>query len=84
MRIDVHQHIWTEPLVRALTARSALPLVRVSDGLCVLHSAAEQPYLIDVAAEAPDRRAALVRRCRRAALAVRRMGTDRARRRRAE
>jgi 6-methylsalicylate decarboxylase len=60
MRIDVHQHIWTEPLVRALTARSALPLVRVTDGLVVLHSAAEQPYLIDVAAEAPDRRAALV------------------------
>ncbi len=60
MRVDVHQHIWTEPLVERLSARSALPLVRVSDGVCVLHSAAEQPYVIDLAAEAPARRAALV------------------------
>src|ERR1700729_2154575 len=61
MRIDVHQHIWTEPLVERLSARSALPLVRQSDGVCVLHSAAEQPYVIDLAAEDPARRAALVR-----------------------
>jgi predicted TIM-barrel fold metal-dependent hydrolase len=60
MRIDVHQHIWTEPLVKQLSARPALPLIRVSDGVCVLHSAAEQPYVIDLAAEAPARRAALV------------------------
>jgi predicted TIM-barrel fold metal-dependent hydrolase len=60
MRADVHQHIWTEPLVRALSRREALPLVRFSDGLCVLHSAAEQPYLIDLEAEAPVRRAALL------------------------
>ncbi len=53
MQIDVHQHIWTEPLVERLSARSALPLVRESDGVCVLHSAAEQPYVIDLAAEAP-------------------------------
>jgi predicted TIM-barrel fold metal-dependent hydrolase len=61
MRIDVHQHIWTEPLVDRLSARSALPLVRESEGVCVLHSAAEQPYVIDLAAEAPARRAELVR-----------------------
>jgi predicted TIM-barrel fold metal-dependent hydrolase len=61
MRVDVHQHIWTEPLVRALAERSALPLVRFTDGLCVLHSAAEQPYVIDLPAEAPARRDALVR-----------------------
>ena len=60
MRIDVHQHIWTEPLVERLAARSALPLIRHTDGLCVLHSAAEQPYVIDLDAEAPARRGALV------------------------
>ncbi|MFL5830884.1 MAG: amidohydrolase family protein [Solirubrobacteraceae bacterium] len=60
MNIDVHQHIWTEPLLGALTARRALPFVRRIDGLTVLHSLDEQPYVIDVAAEAPARRAALV------------------------
>jgi predicted TIM-barrel fold metal-dependent hydrolase len=61
MRIDVHQHIWTEPLLDGLAARDTLPLIRREDGLTVLHSAAEQPYVIDVASEAPERRAALVR-----------------------
>jgi predicted TIM-barrel fold metal-dependent hydrolase len=60
VRVDVHQHIWTEPLVERLAARDALPLVRRTDGLCVLHSTAEQPYLIDLEAEAPTRRARLV------------------------
>jgi hypothetical protein len=61
MRIDVHQHIWTAPLIERLAAREALPLIRRTDGLAVLHSAAEQPYVIDVEAEAPRRRAELVR-----------------------
>src|ERR1700749_3644447 len=61
MLIDAHQHIWTEPLLAKLAQRDRLPLVRYEDGLAVLHSAAEQPYVIDVEAEAPDRRAALVR-----------------------
>jgi hypothetical protein len=61
MRIDVHQHIWTAPLLDALAARDALPLIRRDDGLTVLHCANEQPYVIDVSAEAPARRAALVR-----------------------
>jgi predicted TIM-barrel fold metal-dependent hydrolase len=60
MRVDVHQHIWTGPLVERLAAREALPLIRRTDGLCVLHSAAEQPYVIDLEAEAPVRRAELV------------------------
>ena len=60
VKIDVHQHIWTEPLIEALAARSALPFIRRVDGLTVLHSLDEQPYVIDVAAEAPVRRAALV------------------------
>jgi predicted TIM-barrel fold metal-dependent hydrolase len=60
MRIDVHQHLWTESLIEALARRDSLPFVRRSGGLTVLHSEGEQPYLIDLAAEAPNRRAALV------------------------
>lgn len=60
MQVDVHQHIWTEPLLDALAARRSLPFVVRSEGLTVLHSAAERPYVIDVAAEAPERRAELL------------------------
>jgi hypothetical protein len=60
MQLDVHQHIWTEPLLDALAARRSLPFIDRSDGLTVLHSASERPYVIDVASEAPDRRAELL------------------------
>jgi len=59
-RIDVHQHIWTEPLVQALAEREELPFVRREHGLTVLFMASERPYVIDLPAEAPARRAALV------------------------
>ena len=58
--IDIHQHLWTEPLVRALSRRRELPFVRVEHGLTVLFLAGERPYVIDLATEAPPRRAALV------------------------
>jgi predicted TIM-barrel fold metal-dependent hydrolase len=61
MQIDVHQHIWTEPLLDTLAARETLPFVRRDGGLTVLHSAYEQPYVIDVEAESPHRRASLMR-----------------------
>ena len=33
MRIDVHQHLWTEPLIAALSRRRRAPYVRrVADG----------------------------------------------------
>ncbi len=60
MQIDVHQHIWTDPLLDALAARRTLPFVRRSHGLTVLHAAGEQPYVIDREAESPGRRASLV------------------------
>ena len=61
MQIDAHQHIWTEPLLDALAARSCLPFIRrTEDGLTVLHSANERPYLIDVASECSGERARLV------------------------
>ncbi|HEX3511036.1 MAG TPA: hypothetical protein VHT27_08055 [Solirubrobacteraceae bacterium] len=57
--IDVHQHLWTEPLVERLAARHELPFVRL-DGCVVLHLAGERPYVIDLAGEAPGQRAKLV------------------------
>ncbi len=62
MRIDVHQHLWTEPLVEALAARRELPFVRMEHGLTVLYLAGERPYVIDLHSEAPAERAALVER----------------------
>jgi hypothetical protein len=60
-RIDVHQHLWTEPLVQALARRDELPFVRDEQGLTVLFLAGERPYVIERSGETPARRAALVR-----------------------
>jgi predicted TIM-barrel fold metal-dependent hydrolase len=60
MQIDIHQHIWTDQLLDALAARRTLPFVRRSHGLTVLHSAGEQPYVVDRESESPARRASLV------------------------
>jgi predicted TIM-barrel fold metal-dependent hydrolase len=61
MRVDVHQHIWTEPLLERLRGRQTMPLVRHRNGLTVLQSLAERPYVIDVEAEGAEHRARLVR-----------------------
>jgi hypothetical protein len=61
-KIDVHQHLWTEPLLQALADRAELPFVRREHGLTVLYLACERPYVIDTSSEAPARRAALVER----------------------
>jgi hypothetical protein len=61
MRVDAHQHVWTEPLLAALAERDQLPLVRHENGLVILHSAAEQPYVIDVPSETPGARSLRVR-----------------------
>ncbi len=60
MRIDIHQHIWSEPLLEALARREELPFVREEQGLTVLFLAGEHPYVIDLEAESLARRAALV------------------------
>ncbi len=60
MKTDIHQHVWTEPLVEALSQRSELPFVRDEHGLTVLFGAGERPYVIDLDGEAPKRRAELV------------------------
>lgn len=59
-QLDLHQHIWTEPLLDALALRRGLPFVRRTVGLTVLHSAGERPYVIDVRSETPDRRTRLL------------------------
>jgi 6-methylsalicylate decarboxylase len=60
MKIDIHQHLWTEPLIEALTQRKELPFVRYEHGLTVLFLAGERPYVIDLDTETSARRAALV------------------------
>ena len=60
-RIDVHQHIWTAPLLDALARRDRLPFVRHADGIAVLHCAGEQAWAVDTNAEHPARRADLLR-----------------------
>jgi hypothetical protein len=60
MRIDVHQHLWTEPFLDALEARTRLPFVRREGGLCMVHVAGEAPSAVDLESERPERRAALL------------------------
>jgi predicted TIM-barrel fold metal-dependent hydrolase len=62
MRIDVHQHLWTEPLVAALERRTRLPFVRREGPLCIVHVAGETPSAVDLEAERPAARAALFAR----------------------
>jgi hypothetical protein len=61
LKLDVHQHVWTEPLLAALERRAELPFVRREAGLTVLFLAGERPYVIERASETAARRAALVR-----------------------
>lgn len=61
-RVDVHQHLWTEPLIEALAARRQPPCVRRGNGVSVLHSTGERPYVLDTSDESPTARAALVER----------------------
>jgi len=60
MHVDVHQHIWTEAFLEALAARDALPFVRRTNGVTVVHCAGESPYVVDTDAETPRLRARLV------------------------
>src|ERR1700727_217267 len=60
MTVDLHQHVWTTPLLNALARRDRLPFVRRTDGLTVLHGGGELPYVIDTDAESADRRAPLL------------------------
>jgi hypothetical protein len=61
MRVDVHQHLWPEPLLAALARRREPPLLRRHGGRWLLRIAGEPEQPIDPADHDPDRRAALVR-----------------------
>jgi 6-methylsalicylate decarboxylase len=59
-RVDIHQHVWTTPLLDALARRDCHPFVRRDDGLCVLHLAGELPCVIDEASESTASRSRLL------------------------
>jgi 6-methylsalicylate decarboxylase len=59
-RVDIHQHLWTTPLLDALARRACHPFIRREAGLCMLHLAGEPPYVLDVASEAPEARERLL------------------------
>jgi hypothetical protein len=61
-RIDVHQHLWTEPLLSALAARTERPRVRRHDGGWLLQLEGEPDHLIDPVGNDPLARAAMVER----------------------
>ena len=58
MRVDVHQHLWTEPLLAALAARSTPPFARGA----TIHTPGEAPATIDLDGERPAARRALLAR----------------------
>lgn len=60
--IDVHQHVWTEPLVHELSLRTELPFVRFEHDLTVLYAAGERPYVLDPSARDADLRAEVLDR----------------------
>jgi predicted TIM-barrel fold metal-dependent hydrolase len=60
MRIDVHQHLWSEPLVAALAARASAPCIRRDGQAWRLHLPSEASCLIDVAGDEPLHRATLL------------------------
>lgn len=62
MRIDVHQHLWSEPLLDALSRRRQPPCVREENGLTMLHLAGERPCVLELGGESPRQRAQLVER----------------------
>ena len=61
MRIDVHQHVWTAPLLERLAARSEPPLISRRGGLAILHARGERPFVLAEGAGAGERRAEQVR-----------------------
>ena len=58
MRIDVHQHLWTAPLMEALAQRETPPMARGAQ----VHTPGEAPVTIDLDGELPPARRALLAR----------------------
>lgn len=62
MRVDVHQHLWTEPLIAALARRREPPFVRHVDGDWLLRIPGEPDWALEPASLDLEERAALVER----------------------
>jgi predicted TIM-barrel fold metal-dependent hydrolase len=60
MQVDLHQHIWTAPLIEGLAARTALPYAELRGRTAVLHAAGERPSAIDLITETVQRRTRLL------------------------
>jgi 6-methylsalicylate decarboxylase len=60
MNVDLHQHIWTAPLIEGLAARTALPYAEVRGHTAVVHAAGERPSAIDLINESAERRTRLL------------------------
>src|SRR3954452_14345305 len=60
LRTDVHQHLWTEPLVEALARRTRPPFIRRSGRVWELTVPGERPGTIDVVGDEIATRGALV------------------------
>jgi 6-methylsalicylate decarboxylase len=58
--VDIHQHLWPEPLLRALSQRREPPMLVKGARGWILRLLGEPEALIDFADHDPDRRAALV------------------------
>src|SRR4051812_33023780 len=55
-RTDLHQHLWTEPLLAALAARDRPPFARPANGRFVIYVANEAPVTIEGGERALERR----------------------------
>ena len=60
MRVDLHQHVYTRPLLERLERRSSLPFARSTAGTTVVHAAGEEPFAVDPTQELASRRAGLL------------------------
>lgn len=60
MRIDVHQHLWTEGLYAALAARRSAPRLCARDGGWTLELAREAPFPLPADPHDPARRIAVL------------------------
>jgi predicted TIM-barrel fold metal-dependent hydrolase len=61
LTVDTHQHLWPEPLVRALARRRRPPYLRLTGDGWDLYMEGEQVWPVGPRDHDPDRRAALVR-----------------------
>jgi hypothetical protein len=57
-RIDIHQHVWTEPLIEALARRDTPPFARPANGRFALYAAGEAPATVEAGAGAVESRLA--------------------------